>query len=381
MTAPRAWRIGRIRRFTRNLIVPVDANRRPLLIKYTRDPAEARTEIRGHSMLSSHYRLPTLHAHLRVPGGYLLVYERHAAGTDRGLFLDLLNDPTPAGGDRLTTYLGQLTDTYRNVILKTARLVEPSKVVRKLYWDRAAICGRLDTYYRGRDFAIADRSIDVPISRMADFTFLVNGRPLHLDWSATLNWLRKHFATHEPVWAAVTQGDPTDVNIADPLTWFDYDTAGSNSLLGEFANFAWYTTALGGWLVPLYNPQALADHPATFAQLPSNTPRVDRAQLDRTARSIHLDYRMRLSAARRAAVTTYWRDLVEPVSSQIWPGQDLAELLRPYLAMRILAVYNLADLAPAHRLVVLGRLAECMDPTFSPTAYFPIEEEDKCLSN
>ncbi|MCZ0981604.1 hypothetical protein O1L60_29105 [Streptomyces diastatochromogenes] len=84
MTFQPLLRLGPVRRFTRNLLRPVDLLGRPLLLKYTRDPAEAREEIRGHARLSRHYRVPALDAHLRVPGGHLRVRtppRRHRPGT------------------------------------------------------------------------------------------------------------------------------------------------------------------------------------------------------------------------------------------------------------------------------------------------------------
>ncbi|WP_411073458.1 hypothetical protein [Streptomyces sp. cmx-4-7] len=372
MTFQPLLRLGPVRRFTRNLLCPADLLGRPLLLKYTRDLVEAREEIRGHARLARHYRVPALHAHLRVPGGHLLAYERLPGGTDQGLLLDLLNTKEPSSG--LRTYMDQLTAAYREVILTTAWPADPAHVVRKLYWDRAAPGGRLDTYYAGRDFLFGDDLIDVPVSHLDTYTLSINGRRHHLDWAATLRWLRAHFATAEPVWAALTQGDPTDVNLAHPLAWFDYDTAGMNSIPGEFANFLWYASALGGWLVPTYNPTAFADHPATFAHVPANTPELRRADIDHTTSTIHIDYTPHLSAPRQAAVTAYWTQLVRPVADRLWPGSDLANLLRPYLAMRILGVYNLADLAPEDRLVLLARLSEAMSPTFDPTTYFcPLE--------
>ncbi|MFD0292009.1 hypothetical protein [Streptomyces sp. NPDC127118] len=372
MTFCSPLRLGPVRRFTRNLLCPVDLLGRPLLLKYTRDPVESRAEVRGHARLAQHYRVPTLHAHLRVPGGRLLAYERLPGGADHGLLLDLFNADEPSSD--LRAYMDQLTAAYREAILATARPTDPTRVVRKLYWDRAAPGGRLDDYYAGRDFLIADGLIDVSVSRLNTYTLYVNGRRHHLDWVATLRWLRAHFAAAEPVWAALTQGDPTDVNLAHPLAWFDYDTAGMNSIPGEFANFLWYASALGGWLVPTYNPAAFADHPATFARAPDNTPEIRRADIEHTTSTLHIDYAPRLADTRRAAVTTYWNQLVRPVADRLWPGVDLANLLRPYLAMRILGVYDLADLAPPDRLVLLARLAEAMSPAFDPATYFcPLE--------
>lgn len=365
-------RVGPVRRFTRNLVCPVDIPGRRLLVKYTRDPAEARQEIPGHAHLAGHYRVPALHACLRVPGGYVLVYERLPAGTDRGLLLDLLNTPAPTA--ELYAYMSQLTAAYRDVILNTAQPARPERVVGKLYRDRAASGGRLDAYYAGADFPVADGVVDVPVSRLGTYTLHVNGRCHHLDWAATLDRLRADFATAEPVWAALTQGDPTDVNLAHPLAWFDYDTAGLNSIAGEFANFLWYTSALGGWLVPTYNVPAFTDHPATFDHIPANTPEIHRAEVDHGARTVCVDYTPRLAGPRRAAVAAYWDQLVHPVAERLWPGDSLADLLRPYVAMRILGVYNLADLAPRDRLILLARLTEAMSPDFDPTTYFGPQE-------
>ncbi|WP_055534681.1 hypothetical protein [Streptomyces graminilatus] len=369
-------RVGPVQRFTRNLVCPVDIPGRRLLVKYTRDPAEARQEIHGHARLAGHYRVPALHARLRVPGGYVLVYERLPSGTDRGLLLDLLNTTEPT--DELYAYMSQLTAAYRDVMLATAQLACPERVVGKLYRDRAAPGGRLDTYYAGADFPVADGLVDIPISRLGDYTLHINGQPHCLDWAATLEQLRADFATAEPVWAALTQGDPTDVNLAHPLAWFDYDTAGLNSIVGELANFLWYICALGGWLVPTYNVPAFTDHPATFDHVPANTPEIHRAEVDHAARTVRIDYTLRLAGPRRSAVTAYWNDLVRPVAERLWPGGSLAELLRPYVAMRILGVYNLGELAPRDRLVLLARLAELLSPAFDPTTYFFCPQEASC---
>lgn len=364
--------IGRPRRFTRNILVPLHLAGRPLLAKYTRSPAEARAEIRGHRALSPHYRVPALHAHLRVPGGHLLLYERLQGGTDAGLFLDLLNTVHPA--PELTRYLNDLTAHYRRTILATARRASPGHLVGKLYWDRAAPGGRLDHYYAARDLTLTDGATTIPAADLAHYTLTVNGRPRRLDWSATLTRLRTHFSASTPEWAAITQGDPTDVNLAHPLAWLDFDTGGLNSVAGEFANFLWYTTALGGWLVPTYNPAAFTDHPATFTHLPANTPTLHLAHIDTATRTIRLAYAPRLTAPRRLAATTYWHQLLLPVAARLWPGQNLAAVLRPYLAMRILAVYNLADLAPPHRLLLLARLTEVLSEDFDPATFFLTSE-------
>ncbi|MFH9727479.1 hypothetical protein ACH4M4_31570 [Streptomyces sp. NPDC017254] len=58
--------------------------------------------------------------------------------------------------------------------------------------------------------------------------------------------------------AGLTPGDPTEPNIADPLCWLDFEFAGRNTVAGEAANLIWYLLALGGWLVPRYQPDVYA---------------------------------------------------------------------------------------------------------------------------
>jgi hypothetical protein len=96
----------------------------------------------------------------------------------------------------------------------------------------------------------------------------VNGTDHTADFSAVIAWCRESLAPARPVWAAVAQSDPTDLNIgwspASGPVWFDYDTAGLNALPGEFACFLLYQRLHGAWLTPKYNPAAFRDHPAAL---------------------------------------------------------------------------------------------------------------------
>ncbi|MFE0267883.1 hypothetical protein ACFWZ7_05140 [Nocardiopsis alba] len=364
------WRVGPLRRATRNLLLALDVADRPLLVKFTRDPAEARAEVRGHNSLSPYYRVPALYGRLRIPAGAVLLYERLPIRADHGLFLDLLNSPGP-DMKYLDSYLQQLITTYRQVIEQTLQLTAPEQLVRKLYWDRAASGGRLDTYYQGVDF---EAFPGVPASTLNAYTLVINGRQHHLDWSACLARSKEYFTSGAPEWTALTQGDPTDVNLAcAPVAWLDYDTAGMNSILGEFANFLWYTTAMGGWLVPRYNPGAFTDHPATFERCTENTPTWRSARVDSRHKLVHLRYDPAPAPTRRHAATVYWEQLALPLIQDLWPETDPGRLLRPYLVLRLLGVYNVARLRPEDRQILLAHLAELMSPDFSPSRFFRLE--------
>lgn len=349
--------MGKARRFTRNTVRDVDFFHRPLLVKRMPNHQEARAENHGWQAVREHYPVPRLYTRLRLPGSSFLVYERWGNPTGPKTFLDFLNDGDIAVID---AYMQVLTATYRDVMLRTARLTDPRALVGKLYHDRAAPGGRLDAYYAGRSFEIAG----IGVQELADYTLVINGRERHIDWHATLAWLSTWALDPTPQWSAITQGDPTDVNLAAPFALYDYDTAGRNAVCGEFANFCWYTGFLGGYIVPNANPAAFTASPATFNLLPLNAPAADAVTTDKAGRQLTIDLVWRQAPARRAANRLYWDHLVAPVWNQLAGDERIDEALRPYLALRIIAVFNLADLEPLDRLALFVCLAECLADDF-----------------
>jgi hypothetical protein len=154
----------------------------------------------------------------------------------------------------------------------------------------------------------------------------------------------------------------TDINIGwsphgGPV-WFDYDTGGRNAVPGEFACFLLYQRLHGAWLTPHYNPAAFRDHPSAVRAAALREPVV---QVQHAPSSLTLAYRHRPSPARRHVMRRYLDEIVYPVTSQLNIG-DVMEWLRPYLVMRLLAVYDLASLKPRDAGLSIGLLAEALDP-------------------
>lgn len=354
---------GEARRFTLNTLREVNVLGRPLMLKSMPNHREARAEAHGHQQLRGHYPIPRLYARLRLPTRSLMVYERWGTGSKPQVLLDLLSQGDDTG---LHDYMAELTQSYKSAILSTADQAPGQQLVGKLYRDRAAPGGRLDHYYHDQTFEVGG----VRVEELRDYTLIVNGRPRTLDWVQTLNWLQRWAADATPQWSAITQGDPTDVNLAVPFALFDYDTAGRNALCGEFANFCWYTGFLGGYLVPRRNPAAFTRSPEVFAQIPANAPDLRSFTADKSSRRLKIDLTWRPSPARLTANQIYWQDVVEPVWSRLAGAQDINRAIRPYLALRILGVYNIADLAPADRFALMVCLAECLADDFDARRLF-----------
>ncbi|WP_274919638.1 hypothetical protein [Streptomyces sp. WZ-12] len=105
--------------------------------------------------------------------------------------------------------------------------------------------------------------------------------------------------------SALTQGDPTEPNIADSAAgacWLDFEHAGRNILAGEIANFLWYLLALGGWLVPTYQPDVYTR--TLSLHLPAAaTPTVEHVELSVRHRRLDLHYTWPTGPGRHTALT------------------------------------------------------------------------------
>lgn len=360
-------RITHHRRFTANHTWHVDWAGQRFFVKANPHPGEARIEQAGHARLRTFYPVPRLRGACRIGRWSVLVYDRWPhLGPDHGLLLDEIAYADHTGDTgRLDACLSAVFAHYRQVIARSLRHTTNGETVGKLYGERAAPDGRLDRYYK----ANAPWSIPTGDGRKLrpfDLTatqLTVNGREHALDFAHVLTWLRVHFARNNPVWAAVTQGDPTDVNIGwspqgGPV-WFDYDTGGLNALPGEIACFLLYQRLHGAWLTPHYNSTAFRDHPAALAPSSLAEPVV---HSEHDGPSLVIDYEHVPSPARRHVLRRYLSEIVSPLTRHIGID-DLMAWLRPYLVMRLLAVYHLGDLEPRDTALSLALLTEALDPS------------------
>jgi hypothetical protein len=353
------------RRYTANHTWHLDLDGYALFVKANPNRSEAQAEVAGHTRLQAQYPAPTLHARFTLPGWTVLVYDRWLhRGKDSGLLLDLIAQAEWSGDlSDLDACLDDVIGHYRTVIEATVQLIPPERTIGKLYGQRAAPGGRLDTYYG----ELRPWRLSVPNSLRGIHPYNivsldVNDTAHCFDFAAVLQDLRRYFSDQRQVWAALTQGDPTDFNIgwsreSGPI-WFDYDTAGLNAIAGEFANFLLYQRLHGPWLTPRYNPDAFADHqPARRTWNLVN----HEVQVHARFTWIHIEYHHVPGRARRHVMARYLHELVLPVAEMLGID-DIVAWLRPYLLMRLLAVYDVTQLDSIDAWLCLALTAETLDP-------------------
>lgn len=138
-------------------------------------------------------------------------------------------------------------------------------------------------------------------------------------------------------------------------------TPGRNAIASDTANLLWYLLGLGGWLVPVYQPdvyQRTLGNPVP----PTARPVVGLVRV--TARRVEISYTWQAGAGRRAALATLPHRVNSDLGSTLAPGGDVAGRLRPFLAVRILGVISLAQMNASHALVCLAKLAGLTRPAW-----------------
>lgn len=365
----RIFRVSNHRRYTRNHTWHLDVAGWPLFVKANPNRAEARQELAGHAALDAHYPIPALRWAGSLGPWAVHVFDRSPHQAEGGSLLvdEIARAETTSDCARLDLFLDDVLTYYRDTLLSTARHIPARRVVGKLYGDRVRPGGRVDQYYgQGSPWSLSTGAVSPTGLRVE-----VNGRPYIVDLPSIVGRLRADFATDSRVWAAISQGDPTDFNIGwSPRTgpvWFDYDTGGLNAVAGEFACFLMYQVLHGTWLTPRYNRDAYGGHPEALHRSMFHRPRIYAEQSDTNPK---ITYTFDPGTVRAHVVGRYLTEVVRPVATALGI-RDLWAWLRPYLIARVLGVYDITRLDRPDVALSLALLAQLADDDVSPTVPFP----------
>ncbi|MFJ5884018.1 hypothetical protein [Kitasatospora cineracea] len=323
--------------------------------------AEADAEAAGWRAVENVLPVPRLLRRTSLGDRVVLAYE-DVLTPGRMLLGDVIAvaDRSPLGLPRVVSLVDAVCDSLILSVRKTGSTAPLFSCVPGLYADRIRPGGRVDERVLSSRLTVTSSSTGRPV-RVRDltgFSATVNGVPMLLDVPDAVAFARDRLGGNRAVLAALTQGDPTEPNVADPLCWLDFQYAGCNSVAGDVAVLLWYLLGMGGWLVPRYQPDVFA-RTLPLHLPPVASPRLDRVVLDEEQRRVEIGYTWQVGAGRQAAI----RRLMERLHSDLGeaagldPDALLAQL-RPFLLLRLLGVVPLAALTEADLLLLLAKVAE-----------------------
>ncbi|BAJ30474.1 MULTISPECIES: hypothetical protein [Kitasatospora] len=324
--------------------------------------AEADAEAAGWRAVEDVLPVPRLLRRTSLGDRVVLAYE-DVLSTGRMLLGDVIAvaDRSPLGGPRVVALVDAVCDSLVLSIRKTGSTAPLSSCVPGLYAERIRPGGRVDERVLSDRLTVASSSTGRPV-RVRDltgFSATVNGVPMLLDVPDAVAFARDRLGGGRAVLAALTQGDPTEPNIAgDPLCWLDFQYAGCNSVAGDVAVLLWYLLGMGGWLVPRYQPDVFT-RTLPLHLPPVAVPRLDRVVLDEEQRRVEISYTWEVGAGREAAIGRLFERLHTDLGEAAGLDPDaLLTQLRPFLLLRLLGVVPLAQLTEADLLLLLAKVAE-----------------------
>lgn len=330
------------------------------VFRKTLQPGAAEAEARGWEAVSPHLRVPRLlYVNDRT---HQVMYEDVFANGRCSLLLgDVIGlaDLEPAESYRVVALVDAICDDLQAAAAATGCWSSLSTCVPALYQERLRTGGRIGTWYlRNPPMLSLGKDLAISVRDLAAYDITVNAVPVRLDLLKIVKDARELLAADGRWVTAVTQGDPTEPNIADLLCWLDFEYAGRNTLAGEIANLLWYLLAMGGWLVPVFQPDVYA-RTLRLALPPVATPRIEQCDVSTTARRLEITYSWNVGTGRQAAlhrlVERIRTDLA--VTAGIDPDNFLHQI-RGFLATRILGVFGPTALSSSALLLVLAKLAE-----------------------
>lgn len=328
------------------------AFRKPL----TEDRAES--EVRGWQAVEAHLPVPALLGRSATTPGrqqFVAFEDVFTSGRCRGLLGDLIAeaDTDPALIPEVRQLVDEVCTDWCRAVEHTGRRAEFVSCIPALYADRLQPGGRLDHWYRGTrpPLGLDGHSLDVA------------GTVHRIDAGALIEELRGELPPDRLWMTALTQGDPTEPNIAYPRCWLDFEHAGRNTIAGEIANLLWYLIALGGWLVPRYQPDVYA-RTLRRPYHPVFQPALDHVGRSQRRQRFELSYIWRVGPGRAAAIEQLLARVHDDLGEAA--GLDPAEpmrSLRALLALRILGVIPASRLNPDDVLLLAIKLAQTRMPT------------------
>lgn len=336
-------RIKRIYRHYSKLSISIRLLSRNYYIKINFCVKESIQEKHGYNKLKLHYVLPKKIAFINLRVLAICIYEYWGNdNNNQGLLFDILGHKDKENTvDFMTSMKKNLFQPYIN----TYKLVTQDKVIQKLFKDRAKTNGRLYDYY--------GEIKKLKILNVKKQKFILNNVEYELKFTQTINYLNDYFTKQKMVHSIISQGDPTDLNIGNPFTFFDYDTSGRNSLFGEFAVFVIYLAYFGDYLVPKYNPSVFKYHSNALKMLKINAPTISyNLEIDKT---IVLNVKDSLSKNRKFMLQWYCEEIIIPIC-KILRIKNFEKEMQPYLLMRLLAVYNIFELEEKDTMFLLSKI-------------------------
>lgn len=214
-------------------------------------------EIRGYLSLKDNYPVPNLVTIYMLNEQIILIFDYLMdVDVNKGLLIDYINDNINSKNINHVIVINNILKSYIESL--------KNKVI-------ANSCP-IDAFYKYR---IKERIIPWYVEKVnndiLNYRLIINDVE-YMSTSEIINQCIHYFNTSKNLSCILTQGDPTEVNIALRPMFFDFQTSGYNYVVGELAIFFWSLYIAGGYFYPKYHKVAYHYHDKTIDNINKNKP-------------------------------------------------------------------------------------------------------------
>jgi hypothetical protein len=295
--------------------------------------------VTGWNAVREHLPVPDLIAHHRFGGRDAVVFEDvFATGRSAHLLGDAIGlaDHGLASAATVARLVTEVCTDLLEAAQRTGSHTPLGTCVPALYLDRLRPGGRLDTWYWPNS-STAIGPATLTIGELARTELVTERVRCRIDIAALIEDTRRSLGVDTCWLTAVTQGDPTEPNIAVPRIWLDFEHAGRNTLAG----------------------------------------------ISTEHRRIEVTTRWSIGTGRSAALDALLAALYGDLGTACAIGRSsVIDALRPFLMCRVLGVIDLRVLDGTDAVLCLAKLAELCQPDLtirdllsSVTTSAPLEPE------
>lgn len=271
-------------------------------------------ELSGYKIMAQYYNVPKLIYNKANQNTGILLYEyNEKINTNTGLLIDYF-----AQKDVLDNVYIKILNKYKEVFKNS---IEYKKTNNVDVFFRDRVKSRINKYYNDEFF----RSIEK--NKLVNF----NGIEVELNIKEIIEEIKEFYKKNDDTYTVVSQCDPNDCNICEDGMILDFLCGGFNPLMAEFATFVWYNIGQGEYLSLKYNKKSFEKHDKIYKKM------------NKVIQCHDNSFIYSVRKIRKEAINKYIEIVIKPLVDNIKFDNWYIEF-KNYLAMKILAVFNVSDM-------------------------------------